>query len=92
MAANAGGIGMTRFEVEEIANHVVEVERLLDEWALDSQEMELELAEFQRMVSWLDKAIIQSCSNDELVTLLSQLEQQICGCTESIRKRLSARW
>ncbi len=83
---------MTRFEVEEIVNHVVEVEQLLDEWALDTQEMELELAELQRMVSWLDKAMIQTCSNDEQGTLLSQLEQQICLCTECIKKRLSVRW
>ncbi len=83
---------MTRFEVEEIANHVVEVEQLLDEWALDTQEMELELAELQRMVSWLDKAMIQSCSNDEQGTLLSRLEQQVCGCTECIKNRLSVRW
>ncbi|RKY05998.1 MAG: hypothetical protein DRP66_09690 [Planctomycetota bacterium] len=83
---------MTRFEVEEIANHVVEVEQLLDEWALDAQEMELELAELQRMVGWLNKAMIQSCSNDEQGTLLSRLEQQICVCTESIRERLSVRW
>ncbi len=82
---------MTRFEVEEIASHVGEVEQLLDEWALDTQEMEVELAELQRMVSWLDKAITQSCSNDEQGTFLSQLERQICGCTESIRKRLSVR-
>ena len=82
---------MTRFEVEEIVNHVDEVEQLLDEWALDTQEMEVELAELQRMVNWLDKAITQTCSNDEQGTLLSQLEQQICGCTESIRKRLSVR-
>lgn len=83
---------MTQFEVEEIANHVVEVEKLLDEWALNTQEMELELAEFQRMVCWLDKAMIQGCSDDELRTLLSHLEQQICLCTECIKKRLSVRW
>lgn len=83
---------MTRFEVEEITNHVVEVEQLLDEWALDTQEMEVELAELQRMVSWLDKAITQSCSNDEQGTLLSGLEQHISVCTECIRKRLSVRW
>lgn len=83
---------MTQFEVEEIANHVVEVEQLLDEWALNTQEMELELAELQRMVSWLDKAMIQNCPDDELGTLLSYLEQQICLCTECIKKRLSVRW
>ncbi len=83
---------MTRFEVEEIVNHVVEVEKLLDEWALDTQEMELELAELQRMVCWLDKAIIQSCLDDEQGTLLSQLEQHIGVCTQCIRKRLSVRW
>ena len=83
---------MTRFEVEEIANHVVEVEQLLDEWALDTREMELELAELQRMVSWLNKAMIQRCSNDEQGTLLSRLEQHICVCTECIKNRLSVRW
>ncbi len=83
---------MTQFEVEEISSHIVEVEKLLDEWALDTQEMELELAELQRMVSWLDKAMIQSCSNDEQGTLLSRLEQHICVCTECIKKRLSVRW
>ncbi len=83
---------MTRFEVEEIANHVVEVEKLLDEWALDTQEMELELAELHRMVCWLDKAMTQGCSDDELRTLLSQLEQHICVCTECIKKRLTVRW
>ena len=83
---------MTRFEVEEIANHVAKVEKLLDEWALDTQEMELELAELQRMVSWLDKAMTQSRPDNEQGTLLSQLEQHISMCTECIKKRLSARW
>jgi len=94
---------MTRFEVEEIASHVIQVGKLLDDWALDTQEgkllddwaldtqeMELELAELERMGCWLDRAMAQDCSNNnEIKSLLSQLAEQINVCTDCIRNRLS---
>jgi len=84
---------MTRFEVEEIASHVIQVGKLLDDWALDTQEMELELAELERMGCWLDRAMVQDRSdNNEIKSLLSQLAEQINVCTDCIRNRLSVRW
>lgn len=83
---------MTRYEVEEIANHVLEVEELLEQWAIDTSEMELELAALERMIHWLDKEMAQEFADGELKALLPQLERKARDCTDCIKKRLSARW
>ncbi|HPD45316.1 MAG TPA: hypothetical protein P5279_00575 [Anaerohalosphaeraceae bacterium] len=83
---------MTRYEVEEMAGHVIEVEQLLDEWALDEEEMQVELAELQRMIRWLGKARCGGCRDKDILDFLPQLEERIQHCFQCIRERLRARW
>lgn len=83
---------MTRYEVEEIANHVLEVEELLEQWAINTNEMELELAALERTIHWLDKQMVKQFADGELKSLLPQLEQKARDCSECIKNRLSARW
>lgn len=83
---------MTRYEVEEIANHVLEVEDSLEQWAIDTKEMEVELAALDRMIHWLDKQIAQEYEDGELKAILPQLEQKARDCSDCIKKRLSTRW
>lgn len=83
---------MTRYEVEEIAHHVLEVEKSLEQWAIDANEMELELAALERTIHWLDKQMAQQFADGELKSLLPQLEQKARECSECIKNRLSARW
>ena len=83
---------MTRYEVEEIAGHVIELEQLLDEWAIDEDGMESELAELQRMIGTLGKARCQGCPDKEILDFLPQLEERILHCSHCIQERLNARW
>ncbi len=83
---------MTRYEVEEIANHVLMLQEMLDEWSIDAKEMEIELAELKRMIDWLEGAMKQNYPDSELKKLLPQLEEKALNCSQCIRERLSARW
>ncbi len=83
---------MTRFEVEEIAGRVIELEQLLDEWAIDDREMQIELAELQRMNNWLNKARCNTCPDKDILDFLPQLEERIMHCLACIQERLSGRW
>ncbi|MBE0535598.1 MAG: hypothetical protein IH624_08000 [Phycisphaerae bacterium] len=83
---------MTRFEVEEIAGHVIELEEMLNEWAIDDSEMQVELAELRRMIDWLDKARCRDCPDKEILDFLPQLEERIRYCSLCIEERLSGRW
>jgi len=82
---------MTRFEVEEIAGHVIELEQLLEEWSIDDSEMQVEIAELQRMIRRLDKARGSACSDKEIRDFLPQLEERILSCSKCIEERLGAR-
>lgn len=83
---------MTRYEVEEIENHIAGLQEQLEDWAIDAREMELELAELKRMIAWLEKAMGENYPDGQLKQLLPQLEEKVLTCTECIQKRLSVRY
>lgn len=82
---------MTRYEVEEMANHIDFLEEMLEQWSIDTDDMELELAELALIVKRLEKAIKQVSTDVELTEILPLLETKALCCSDCIKNRLSIR-